>query len=78
MRKRASSIRERNQPHQHIAAVVFLKQPVFISGERGPDYLKKRGIQEDVIKEFRLGFALDGWRHLRDYFEKAGNFLETC
>lgn len=34
------------------------------------DYLNKRGIGEQIIKEFRLGFAPDGWRNLRGELEK--------
>lgn len=34
------------------------------------EYLNKRGIGEQIIKEFRLGFAPDGWRSLRGELEK--------
>ncbi len=33
-------------------------------------YLQKRGLDVDIIKEFRLGYAPPGWRHLKDFFEK--------
>ncbi len=44
-----------------------------LSGNLGAgarDYLKKRGIGEQIIKDFRLGFAPDGWRNLRSELEK--------
>ena len=39
-------------------------------GAGAREYLKKRGIGEQIIKEFRLGFAPDGWRNLRAELEK--------
>ncbi len=40
------------------------------TGAGAREYLKKRGIGEQIIKEFRLGFAPDGWRNLRGELEK--------
>jgi DNA primase len=59
-----------------MAAAYFSKNLFSQAGKEARDYLRKRGIQDDVIKEFGLGYALDGWRHLRDYFEKAGVSLK--
>ncbi len=59
-----------------MAAAYFSENLFSQAGKEARDYLKKRGIQDDVIKEFGLGYALDGWRHLRDYFEKAGISLK--
>lgn len=39
-------------------------------GTGAREYLKNRGIGEQIIKEFRLGFAPDGWRNLRGDLEK--------
>ncbi|MEN6466513.1 MAG: DNA primase [Syntrophaceae bacterium] len=39
-------------------------------GAGAREYLKKRGIGEQIIKDFRLGFAPDGWRNLRSELEK--------
>jgi len=36
------------------------------------EYLKKRGAKDETIKEFRLGFAPEGWRNLRDALAKKG------
>ena len=41
------------------------------AGKAARAYLRRRGIQDEVIKEFNLGFATDGWRNLKEYFEKA-------
>ncbi len=36
------------------------------------DYFLKRGIKEDVIKRFGLGYAPDGWHNLIMYLRKKG------
>lgn len=36
------------------------------------NYLKKRGLEEKTIKEFKLGFALDEWRSLISFLLKQG------
>ena len=41
------------------------------AGKAARAYLRRRGIPDEVIKEFNLGFATDGWRNLKEYFEKA-------
>lgn len=40
------------------------------AGREAREYLKKREISEPVVREFHLGYALDGWRYLRDFLEK--------
>ncbi|MDE2188505.1 MAG: DNA primase, partial [Patescibacteria group bacterium] len=40
------------------------------------EYLKKRGVKEETVREFRLGWAPDGWRNLRDALAKKG-FSDT-
>ncbi|OGN35795.1 MAG: DNA primase [Candidatus Yanofskybacteria bacterium RIFCSPLOWO2_12_FULL_41_8] len=40
-------------------------------GKKVAAYLKNRGLEEDMIKEFRLGLAPDSWHYL-------GNFLRDC
>lgn len=36
------------------------------------EYLKKRGVLENTIDNFRIGFALNGWRNLYDHLKKEG------
>ncbi|MFH0975935.1 MAG: DNA primase [Spirochaetota bacterium] len=36
-------------------------------GSRGLNYIIKRGVSEEAIKEFRLGFSPDSWNHLTNY-----------
>jgi DNA primase len=47
-------------------------------GKEAQIYLKKRQIREEIIREFRLGFALDGWRHLKDFFEREKISLKVA
>jgi DNA primase len=36
------------------------------------DYLSKRGVKEETVSEFRIGFAPDGWRELFQYLSSKG------
>lgn len=35
-------------------------------------YLRDRGLSDEVIKKFRLGYAPDGWSHVQDFLQKKG------
>lgn len=53
-------------------AVRHFSQNLFSpAGAEAREYLAKREIRDSVIREYRLGYALDGWRHLRDFLEKG-------
>jgi DNA primase len=53
------------------AAAKFLASRLFSeTGLQAREYLKKRGIREEVVREFRLGYADEGWRTLKSYFEQ--------
>ena len=39
-------------------------------GKKVLDYLLSRGISEEILKEFEIGFAPSGWSNLKDYFVK--------
>ena len=44
-----------------------------LNAEKEPSaYLQKRGVLSETIKQFRLGFAPDGWRVTGDYLRRAG------
>ncbi len=36
------------------------------------EYLKKRGLKEETIHSFRIGWAPDGWQNLHEYLTKLG------
>ncbi len=54
------------------ASLFFQKNLFSKRGERALEYLKKRGLSEKTIKEFRLGFALDEWHSLENYLKEIG------
>src|ERR1035437_499614 len=60
--------RERLYAVMEAAAIFYQGQ---LAGE-AREYLKKRGVKEETIKEFRIGFAPEGWRNLRDALAKKG------
>ena len=69
--KERSSVRDEIVRINQMAAKYFSDNLFSQAGRGAREYLRNRGIQEGVVKEFRLGFAIDGWRHLKEYFEKA-------
>jgi DNA primase len=36
------------------------------------DYLKKRGISEETVRKFSIGYSPNGWHHCLDFLEKKG------
>ncbi|MBI1821107.1 MAG: DNA primase [Nitrospirae bacterium] len=48
---------------------VLLKDP---GAELAREYLKKRGIVYDSIRDFSLGYSLPGWNHCSQFLEKKG------
>jgi DNA primase len=48
------------------------------AGKAARDYLERRGITDDTIKHFRLGFAPDTWRSLTDHLEGSGLSLKLA
>jgi DNA primase len=56
----------------------YARNLVSPSGKEALAYLRKRGFHEETVRAFRLGFALNGWHHLRDFFEKEKASLENA
>ncbi len=46
------------------------------SGKGALDYLRSRGVTNEAIKQFRLGFAPDQWRSVADYLTKKKGYTE--
>lgn len=53
------------------ATKFFEKQFLSSAGKRALEYMKSRGVHDETVKEFRLGFAPNDWNSL-------GNFLRDC
>lgn len=64
------SIREQVGRINEMAATCFVSNLSSPAGQAAREYLKKRGIRDDVVREFRLGYADSGWRTLRNYFDR--------
>ncbi len=55
-------------------ALVFFKENLF-AGEEGREalaYLKKRGLQKDILEQFSLGYAPKAWDGLSRHLKKKG------
>jgi DNA primase len=50
-----------------LAAGFYAEQLASPAGERARAYLAQRGIDPEVARRFRLGYAPDGWSHLLDF-----------
>jgi DNA primase len=41
-------------------------------GEKSLNYLRERGLTDDTIKQFRIGYIPKGWRHVADFLVSQG------
>jgi DNA primase len=60
------------------AAQQFSRNLNSSAGKVAREYLQIRGISEEAIKHFRLGFAPDTWSSLTDYIEGSGSSLKLA
>ena len=60
------------------AAQQFSRNLNSAAGKAAREYLQSRGISDDTIKQFRVGFAPDTWRSLTDYIEGSGSSLKLA
>ena len=77
--KRKTDYRETLYRANELAAVYFqkgLEHPV--KGKPGREYLKRRSISDEIIKEFRLGYAPKGWDGLKQFLRGKNVPLETA
>jgi DNA primase len=68
--KHSPNAREQIIQINHIAAAYFTANLLSPGGKAALSYLKERGLKESTIKEFGLGYASDGWRHLKSHLEQ--------
>jgi DNA primase len=61
---------ERERLYSVMEAAAIFYQGHLVGGAK--EYLKKRGVKDETVKEFRIGFAPEGWRNLRDALAKKG------
>jgi DNA primase len=55
-----------------LAAEYFVRALQSPAGEEAREYLRKRGIEAEAIRTFRIGLATEGWRNLLDFLDKKG------
>jgi DNA primase len=68
--KEQKSLREEIYKINRLAADYFSRNLFSEAGKPARIYLQKRRLQEDVVKTFRIGYSLQGWRGLKDFFQK--------
>ena len=69
--------KERYQKKQTILKInretaVFFRQKLIEGNNKGLEYAKKRGISDNMITAFGLGYAPDSWSALAEHLEKLG------
>jgi DNA primase len=59
-------------------ALAFYKKNLFNTreGKSALEYLKKRGISEDIIDKFKLGYAQNSWDSLVKYFQQKNTDMK--
>lgn len=76
--------REKESLHDEIvgmnlrAAQQFSRNLSSTAGKIARDYLQKRALSDETIKQFRLGYAPDTWRSVADHLEGAGLSLKLA
>lgn len=76
--------REKESLHEEMvninlcAAQQFSRNLASPSGKAARDYIQKRALSDETVKQFRLGYAPDSWRSSADYVEGAGLSLKVA
>jgi len=60
------------------AAQQFSRNLFSPAGSAARKYLQDRGISDEIVKQFRLGYVPDTWRSLTDYIEGSGLSLKLA
>src|SRR3989338_10958227 len=72
---KAENPRERNEKNRLLKimedAKDFYKNELY-NNPAVLDYLKKRGLEKETIKDFELGYAKEDWRNIYDYLLNKG------
>lgn len=71
-RERPGAKDERDAIHSTIELATKFYEAVLPRFPEAVEYLTKRGLTQETVKEFRVGFAPDEWRSLGDFLAKKG------
>ena len=74
--KESASIREELKRVNQLAAEHFSKNLFSKAASLVRKYIEKREMKDSVVKEFRLGYSMDRWANLKDFFESGNISLE--
>jgi len=67
-KKKKADYRENLYKVNELATLYFQNELAHsVRGKPGRDYFKKRSISDNIIKEFRLGYAPEGWDGLKRF-----------
>lgn len=69
---KAAALKRRILEINRLSARFFFSALISPQGREGYAYLRKRGLSDETIKAFGLGFAPNSWRSLCDYLLKKG------
>ncbi len=69
---KAASLKRRILEINRLSARFFYSALISPNGKEGYAYLRRRGLNDETIKAFGLGFAPNSWRSLCDYLLKKG------
>ena len=74
--KRESNINSNLYEIHNIATNLFTQNLFSPKGSKALTYLRGRGFQDQIIKEFNIGFSENNWKQLYNYLKKL-NFNES-
>ena len=63
---------ERDRLHRVMELATAYFEEQLAKSKEAREYIKNRGITEETVKSFRIGFAPDGWRNLMTYLKGKG------
>ena len=73
--RETTGIREQLIALNRQTALYFTKNLFSAAGKNAQEYLHRRGLSDEAVKIFRLGYAFDAWRHLRDFLQREKSSL---
>ena len=73
--ERKKALKEKEKYFHILEEITTFWQKNLLQNELAKNYLKKRGVDEKMVRKFRLGFAPDSWQDSLNFL-KNRNFLE--
>lgn len=64
--------RDRNYEANRETAYFYYNQLINDRNGKARQYVEKRGINKELVRKFGIGYAVDGWTHLKEYLMNKG------